>query len=148
MNFPASAAAALDATFHALAHPTRRAMLAMLADGDRTVGELAAPFAVSLAASSKHLKVLEQAQLIRRRVVGRTHSCHLDARPLEQVVDWTEGFRACWEANFQRLDGVLGELRAEAGRAGTGPGVNGDVDRDRDRDGRRHARASRPERGP
>ncbi len=102
----------LDATFHALSHPTRRAMLATLADGvERSVGELAAPFDVSLAASSKHLKVLEAAGLIERRVVGRTHSVRIDASPLAEVADWTEAFRACWEPTFARLDGVLEEMK-------------------------------------
>ncbi|MCA8961786.1 MAG: helix-turn-helix transcriptional regulator, partial [Planctomycetes bacterium] len=74
--------AALDAAFHALAHPTRRAMLEMLADGvEHTVTELAAPFSASLAACSKHLVVLEKAKLIQRRVVGRTHVCRLNPDP-------------------------------------------------------------------
>lgn len=115
-----SAAASLDATFHALAHPTRRAMLAMLAEGERSVSELAEPFAVSLAASSKHLKVLERADLVHRRVVGRTHSCRLNAEPLQEVSAWTEEYRACWEANFERLDAVLDELKASAPRRRTG----------------------------
>lgn len=103
---------ALDATFHALAHPTRRAMLAMLANGEEyTVGELAAPFNVSLAASSKHLIVLEKAKLVRRRVDGCTHACRLNAKPLKKVVDWTEEFRGCWERNFDKLDAVLHELK-------------------------------------
>jgi len=100
----------LDATFHALAHPTRRAMLAMLADGrERTVGELARPFAVSLAASSKHLVVLEQARLVQRRVLGRTHACRIAAEPLKHVSDWTEAFRPVWERNFSNLDALLAE---------------------------------------
>ncbi len=103
--------ALLDATFHALAHPTRRAMLALLAKGERTVGELAAPFDVSLAASSKHVQVLERARLVRRRVVGRTHTCRLDPKPLKQALEWTESFRALWEPNFQRLDALLEELK-------------------------------------
>jgi len=102
----------LDAAFHALAHPTRRAMVAMLAEGERTIGELAAPFDVSLAASSKHVKVLEDAHLVVRRIEGRTHTCALNAQPLQRVVDWTEAFRACWEPAFAKLDAVLDELKA------------------------------------
>lgn len=106
--------ATLDATFHALAHPTRRAMLALLADGERTVGELAAPFDVSLAASSKHVKVLEEADLVRRRVVGRTHTCRLNPAPLEWIADWTDAYRARWEATFRKLDAVLEEHGRDA----------------------------------
>jgi DNA-binding transcriptional ArsR family regulator len=94
-------------------------MLAMLSDGEeRTVGEIAAPFDVSLAASSKHLMVLEKARLIRRRVLGRTHVCRIEAAPLQQITDWTEGFRACWERNFARLDSVLEDLKADPERRG------------------------------
>ena len=103
--------ATLDATFHALAHPVRRGMLALLVDGERSVGELAAPFDVSLAASSKHLKVLERAGLVRRRVVGRTHACSLNPEPLAEASDWTDACRAAWAANFARLDDVLDELK-------------------------------------
>lgn len=103
--------ATLDVTFHALAHPVRRGMLALLVEGERSVGELAAPFDVSLAASSKHLKVLERAGLVRRRVVGRTHACSLNPGPLAEASDWTDACRAAWEANFARLDDVLDELQ-------------------------------------
>jgi DNA-binding transcriptional ArsR family regulator len=114
----ASEAPVLDATFHALAHPTRRAMLRMLADGrEHTVGELAAPFDVSLAACSKHLRVLETARLVSRRVVGRTHACRLEAAPLRLVADWTEEFRARWEASFARLDEVLEDMKSDPARA-------------------------------
>ena len=112
----AHASATLDAAFHALAHPARRAMLRMLAEGERTVGELAEPFDVSLAASSKHLKVLEKAKLVRSRVDGRTHTVQLVAEPLEKVVDWTEECRATFEASFRRLDALLDEMKAAAGR--------------------------------
>lgn len=108
----ASASATLDAAFHALAHPTRRAMLRMLAEGEHTVGELAQPFDCSLAASSKHLKVLERAKLVRRSVDGRTHTCHLVAEPLEKVVDWTEDCCATFEASFARLDALLEEMKS------------------------------------
>jgi len=102
---------ALDAAFQALAHPTRRAMLALLAQGERTVGELAAPFRVSLAASSKHLQVLERAGLVRRRIVGRTHTCRLEAEPLKDVAEWTENYRRHWEQSYERLDALLEELK-------------------------------------
>ncbi len=93
-------------------------MLAMLADGQEyTVGELAAPFDVSLAASSKHLVVLEKARLVRRKKRGRTHACRLNAKPLKLVMDWTEGFSATWKRNFAQLDGVLTELKAASTRA-------------------------------
>lgn len=115
----ASVSATLDAAFHALAHPTRRAMLRMLAEGERTVGELAEPFDCSLAASSKHLKVLEKARLVRRRVDGRTHTVQLVAQPLEKVVDWTEECRATFEASFARLDALLEEMKGASGRRKT-----------------------------
>lgn len=105
--------ATLDASFHALAHPTRRAMVALLARGDRTVGELAAPFNVSLPASSKHLRVLERAGLVRRRVVGRTHTCSLEAEPLRRVAEWTAEYRRFWDEGFDQLDSYLDELKAK-----------------------------------
>lgn len=107
------AAPALDATFHALAHPTRRAMVALLAEGERTVGELAEPFDVSLAASSKHLRVLERAGLVRRRVAGRTHTCSLRAEPLRRVVEWAAGYRRFWEESFGRLEEHLERMKAD-----------------------------------
>lgn len=105
--------ASLDAAFQALAHPTRRAMLRLLAEGERTVSELAAPFRVSLAASSKHVKLLERAGLIRRRIEGRTHTCSLVPEPLRAVTEVAEGVRAVWEANFRRLDALLDELKTD-----------------------------------
>lgn len=80
--------ALLDQVFQALADPTRRAMLALLGDGARSVGELAAPFQISLAAASKHIKTLERAGLIRRTVTGRTHLCTLDPAPLARAMAW------------------------------------------------------------
>jgi DNA-binding transcriptional ArsR family regulator len=113
----ARSAEALDATFHALAHPTRRAMLQVLADGEEhTVGELAAPFDVSLAASSKHLIVLEKANLVRRRVVGRETACRLASEPLKLISDWTDAFRETWETNFAQLDAVLDEMKKPSPR--------------------------------
>ena len=88
-------------------------MLELLTGGERTVGELAAPFDVSLAASSKHLRVLERAGLMSRRVEGRTHTCRLEAAPLAEVAEWTDGYRRFWEERFGRLDAVLAEMKSE-----------------------------------
>jgi DNA-binding transcriptional ArsR family regulator len=94
---------ALTPTFHALADPTRRAILSRLAQGDAAVGELARPFAMSAPAISKHLKVLERAGLIRREVEGRVHRCHLEEEPLRQTQSWIEEHRRIWEQQFDRL---------------------------------------------
>ena len=96
----------------ALADPTRRAILARLSKGDALVTELAEPFEISLAAVSKHVRVLERARLVRRRVVGRAHLCRIEGRPLADANKWLEGYRRIWERNFQRLDAVLEELKA------------------------------------
>ncbi|MBI1381687.1 MAG: metalloregulator ArsR/SmtB family transcription factor [Planctomycetaceae bacterium] len=104
--------AVLDATFQALSHPTRRAMLRALAAGERSVGELAQPFDVSLAAASKHLKVLERAGLIERRIHGRVHTCRMNPHPLGAVSDCAEGLKAVFEANFGRLDALLDDLKS------------------------------------
>src|SRR5947208_9310068 len=82
----------LDRVFHALAHPARRAMLWQLAGGERNLSELASPFRMSFPAASKHVRVLEQARLVRRRVVGRTHLCRLEAKPLGQANDFLEKY--------------------------------------------------------
>ncbi|RPI51243.1 MAG: ArsR family transcriptional regulator [Acidobacteria bacterium] len=103
--------AQLDATFAALADPTRRAMLARLASGEATVTELAQPFAISQPAISKHLKVLERAGLITRSRDAQRRPRRIDARPLGEAVDWLERYRALWEDNFQRLDALLEELQ-------------------------------------
>ncbi|NUP08713.1 MAG: winged helix-turn-helix transcriptional regulator [Polyangiaceae bacterium] len=103
----------LDATFAALADPTRRAILARLATGDASVLELAEPFAMSQPAISKHLKVLERAGLISRGRDAQRRPCHLEAAPLREASVWIVGFRAFWEASFDALDGVLEELKAE-----------------------------------
>jgi DNA-binding transcriptional ArsR family regulator len=102
----------LDATFAALADPTRRAILARLAGGDATVTELAAPFAMSQPAVSKHLRVLERAGLVSRHGAGRRRPCRLDARPLRRASEWVEGYRSFWEARYQQLDTLLAELQA------------------------------------
>lgn len=99
--------ARLDAVFHALGDATRRRMLRDLARGERSVGELAAPFAMSLAAASKHIKALERAGLVRRTVKGRTHLCRLEARPLEGAHEWTGFYRRFWEGRLDILEGLL-----------------------------------------
>jgi DNA-binding transcriptional ArsR family regulator len=103
----------LDRVFRALAHPARRAMLRRLADGERNLTELAAPLRMSFPAASKHVQVLEHAKLVRRRVVGRTHLCRIDGKPLAKANQWLENYRRIWEANFQRLDDLLHELKAQ-----------------------------------
>jgi DNA-binding transcriptional ArsR family regulator len=123
-------AGTLDTAFQALAHPARRAMLTLLADRERTVGELAEPFDVSLAASSKHVKVLERAGLVRRTVRGRVHSVRLEVEPLRRVTEWTERCREAWEHSFQRLDAVLDELKAlDPGAGGDSPAARDDPSR-------------------
>ena len=103
---------ALDRVFHALAHPARRAMLARLADGQRNLSELAAPLRMSFPAASKHVRVLEKARLVRRRVVGRTHICHIEAQPLGHANEYLENYRQFWEGSFARLDDLLEEMKA------------------------------------
>src|SRR5215467_3204661 len=97
----------LSATFAALADPTRRAILAQLAGGERAVTELAAPFDMSLPAVSKHLRVLERAGLIARGREAQWRPCRLEAAPLKDVAEWTERFRAMWEPRFDRLEHYL-----------------------------------------
>ena len=99
--------APLDAVFHALADPTRRAMLGQLAATPRTVTELAAPHAMSLAAASKHIKALERAGLVRRQINGRTHTCRLESAPLAGAHAWLGDYRRFWTEQFDRLDAVL-----------------------------------------
>ncbi len=101
----------LDATFAALADPTRRAILARLASGDASVMELAEPFAISQPAISKHLKVLERAGLISRGRDAQRRPCRLVAKPLAEANGWLEDYRRFWEASFQRLDALLDELK-------------------------------------
>ena len=87
-------------------------MLGRLAEGERNLSELAAPLRMSFPAASKHVRVLERARLVRRRVVGRTHMCRIEAKPLAEADDWLERFRQIWEGNFQRLDDLLAEMKA------------------------------------
>src|SRR5262245_58259906 len=101
----------LDATFLALADPTRRAILARLARGDASVAELGEPFAISQPAVSKHLKILERAGLITVGQDAQRRPRRLEGQPLAEANAWLEEYRAIWEANFQRLDGVLEELQ-------------------------------------
>ena len=103
----------LDATFAALADPTRRAILARLASGEASVTELAEPFAMSQPAISKHLKVLERAGLITRGRDAQRRPCKLEALPLAAADEWLEGYRRFWEASFQRLDALLDEMKTE-----------------------------------
>jgi len=107
----------LDATFAALADPTRRAILARLASGEASVAELAEPFAMSQPAISKHLKVLERAGLITRGRDRQRRPRRLEARPLAEATEWLEGYRQFWEGSFQRLDALLGELKARGDAA-------------------------------
>ena len=101
----------LDATFAALADPTRRAILARLASGDASVTELAEPFAMSQPAISKHLKVLERAGLISRSRDAQRRPRRLEAVPLAEATEWLERYRQFWEESFQRLDTLLDELK-------------------------------------
>jgi DNA-binding transcriptional ArsR family regulator len=102
----------LDATFAALADPTRRAILARLAAGEASVMELAEPFAMSQPAISKHLKVLERAGLVSRGRDAQRRPRRLEAQPLAEATRWLETYRRYWERNFKRLDAVLDELKA------------------------------------
>jgi DNA-binding transcriptional ArsR family regulator len=97
----------LDAVFQALADPTRRAMLRTLAAGEHNIGELAAPFRMSFAAASKHVKVLEGAGLVRRRVQGRRHLCRIQTAPLAAADDWLDFYRRLWTEQLDRLDSLL-----------------------------------------
>ena len=108
-----SAPSHLDATFAALADPTRRAILARLASGEASVTELAEPFAMSQPAISKHLKVLERAGLISRGRDAQRRPRRLEARPLAEANEWLEGYRQFWEGQFQRLDALLHEMKAD-----------------------------------
>ena len=100
---------ALDKTFHALADPTRRAMMRRLVEGDCTVGELAEPFAMSLAAASKHVRSLERAGLLRRTVLGRTHVCRLNPGPLREAGAWLRHYERFWNDRLDALEKLLKE---------------------------------------
>ncbi|MBZ0264307.1 metalloregulator ArsR/SmtB family transcription factor [bacterium] len=101
----------LSLTFSALADPTRRAILASLTQGERSVKQLAEPFKMTLPAITKHLKVLERAGLISRSREAQWRPCHLETRPLKDVADWVAEYRRFWEASFDRLDDYLEKLQ-------------------------------------
>ena len=103
----------LSQTFAALANSTRRAILARLAEGETTVNELAAPFAMSLPAISKHIKVLERAGLVTQGQKAQYRPCTLDVTPLEEISQWTEQYRLIWEARFDRMDSYINQLNAK-----------------------------------
>jgi DNA-binding transcriptional ArsR family regulator len=136
----------LDATFAALADPTRRAILARLTGGEATVTEIAAPFDMTLPAVSKHLKVLERAGLISRGREAQWRPCRLEANPLKDVADWVGTYRKHWEERFDRLDQYLRELQAQDQPADPGqaphgasgstaePDTNGSGEKDASRD--------------
>lgn len=113
----------LDATFIALADPTRRAILVRLMQGEASVNELAAPFDISQPAISKHLKILERAGLVSRSTAGTRRPVRIEAAPMKQAVDWLETYRTFWEASYGRLDALLAELQAP---------VNTDTPRNKD----------------
>ena len=108
---------ALSATFFALADPTRRAILARLADGPTTVKDLAAPFAMSGPAVSKHLRVLERAGLIQRGREAQWRPCTLAAEPIKAVSEWAGEFRQFWDASFAKLDTYVQHLKEQEKRA-------------------------------
>jgi len=97
----------LDGVFHALADPTRRAMLRSLVSGQRNIGELGAPFRMSFPAASKHVRVLEAAGLIERRIEGRSHICQLKAGPLRDAGEWLRFYEGFWTARLDRLESAL-----------------------------------------
>jgi DNA-binding transcriptional ArsR family regulator len=108
----------LDATFAALADPTRRAILARLASGEASVMELAAPFTMSQPAISKHLKVLERAGLVSRGRDAQRRPRRLEVEPLAEATEWLERYRQYWESSFQRLDALLDELKVKEKKRG------------------------------
>lgn len=116
IGYQRASPARLDATFAALADPTRRAILARLAGGEASVGELAQPFAMSQPAISKHLKVLERAGLVTRGKDAQRRPVRLEAAPLAQANSWLEEYRRIWEANFGRLDALLDQMMSDAAK--------------------------------
>src|SRR5271167_4596258 len=118
MGYSMKLTARLDATFSALADPTRRAILARLAEGEASVMELARPFAMSQPAISKHLRVLERAGLISRGRDAQRRPCRIEAKPLAEANGWLEGYRRFWEGNFERLDALLDELKTQEKKRG------------------------------
>jgi DNA-binding transcriptional ArsR family regulator len=114
MSYVTSQSRRLDATFAALADPTRRAILARLAAGEATVNDLAKPFKMSQPAISKHLKVLEKAGLISHHQVAQMRPRKIEAQPLKEATNWLEKYRKFWEEQFERLDELLDELKLES----------------------------------
>jgi DNA-binding transcriptional ArsR family regulator len=112
----------LSSTFAALADPTRRAILARLASGEKSVNDLAEPFEISLPAVSKHLKVLETAGLISRGRDAQWRPCRLEAGPLKDISNWVERYRKFWEESFDRLDAYLREIQAKEAKQKKGKG--------------------------
>ena len=103
----------LDITFHALSDPTRRGMLATLARGEKSIGELAEPFAMSFAGASKHVKVLEGAGLVARRKVGRTQLCRLNPKPLAEAEQWLRQWEQFWSVRLDALEALIEEDKAK-----------------------------------
>src|SRR5271154_260277 len=103
----------LSLVFGALADPTRRAILARLTQGETTVAELARPFSISLPAVSKHLRVLEEAGLLKQRVVAQTRPCRVEGEPLKRAAEYVEMFRPFWDERFDRLAGYLKQLKLQ-----------------------------------
>ena len=118
MSSPQATADRLSATFAALADPTRRAIVARLASGECSVTELAAPFAMTMPAVSKHLRVLERAGLIARGREAQWRPCRIEGGPLRDVAEWLESYRHVWEARLDRLDDYLQELKRKEKRHG------------------------------
>lgn len=110
---------ALNTTFAALANPTRRAILARLAEGSATVNELAAPFDMTLPAISKHIKVLERAGLVKRGHHAQTRPCAIEASRLREVSTWAEQYRSVWESRFDQMDAYLTKIQTPDGTKGT-----------------------------
>jgi DNA-binding transcriptional ArsR family regulator len=119
MSYATSRSGRLDATFAALADPTRRAILARLANGETSVNDLAKPFKMSQPAISKHLKVLERAGLVTYSQVAQSRPRRIVAAPLKEATDWLENYRKFWEEQFGRLDTLIEELKLEAAQAET-----------------------------
>ena len=103
----------LDMTFHALADPTRRGMLATLAQGEKSIGELAQPYAMTLAGASKHVQVLERAGLVTRRRDGRTHRCALKPAPLAEANQWLHPWAMFWNTRLDGLEALLREAKGD-----------------------------------
>jgi DNA-binding transcriptional ArsR family regulator len=111
----------LDAVFHALSDPTRRAMLHRLTNGEHSVGDLATPFNMSLAGASKHIKVLEGAGLVRRHIKGRTHICQLEAARLAEAQEWLRTYERFWTSRLDDLETILREEDRAAAEADDKP---------------------------